>query len=68
MLHALDAFARFCKTLYRRQFRTKSSGEFVENPFLTCDQAFFFFLRFFFGGKKERKGRGEKKITPDTIT
>ena len=41
MLHALDAFARFCKTLYRRQFRTKSSSEFVETPFQawsTCSQ------------------------------
>jgi len=42
MLHALQAFARLCKTLYRRQFRKKScSKEFVETLFqasLTCSQ------------------------------
>ena len=41
MLHALDAFARFCKTFYRRQLRTKSSSKFVETHFQalsTCSQ------------------------------
>jgi len=42
MLHALQAFTRLCKTLYRRQFRKKScSKEFVETLFQassTCSQ------------------------------
>jgi len=42
MLHALEAFARLCKTLYQRQLRTKScSKEFVATLFQapsTCSQ------------------------------
>ena len=42
MLHALEAFARLCKTLNRRQLRTKSfSNEFVGTLFhasSTCTQ------------------------------
>ena len=46
MLDALEAFARLCKTLYRRKLRTKSgSKEFVGTLFQTSSTC-----------RKERRG------------